>query len=162
MTDLHCLLITWCRPQGDCAECRWPSFGRLFWQSPSLCGPVSGLTVIVFVVAANQPCANVGSWSLPKSQRGVSPSERVWPPGRFVPFLEVLTDFKFCVTTDDNRFVIGYGLWWWHWITITVMCLIPWYRNHSRAMISLFPIRRCHTFRPPILPEWPSIAQYFL
>lgn len=155
--DTRSLFITWSRPQGDCAECRWPWFGLLFWQSPSLYGPVNGLTVIAFVVAANQPCANVGSWSLLKSQREVSPSERVRPSGRFVPFLEVLTDFKFCVTTDDNRFVVGYELWWWHRIiiiTITaVMCIIPWYRIIIEQPLAFPRLGDATHSVPLILPE---------
>jgi hypothetical protein len=64
---------------------------------PSLYGPVNSLTVIGFVVAANQPCAVVDSWSLPKSQKGVNPSEGVRPPGKYGCIFDVWTDFGFCI-----------------------------------------------------------------
>jgi hypothetical protein len=81
---------------------------------PSLYGPVNSLTVIVLVVAANQPCANVDSWSLPKSQRGVNLSEGVRPPGKYGCIFDVWTDFRFCIAADyllTSRFVIDFGLW---------------------------------------------------
>ena len=64
---------------------------------PSLYGPVNTSTVTVLVVAANQPCANVDSWSLPKSQRGVNLSEGVRPPGKYGCFCDVWTDLRFCI-----------------------------------------------------------------
>jgi hypothetical protein len=95
---------------------------------PSSYGPFNSLTVIASVVAANQPCANVDSWSLPKSQRGVNPSEGVRPPGIPGCFLKVWTDFWFYVTdrlSFDSCFVIGCGLCRWYCIVIragTSMC----------------------------------------
>ena len=91
---------------------------------PSLCGPVNSLTVIVLVVAANQPCANVDSWSLPKSQRGVNLSEGVRPPGKCGYIFDVWADFRFLYRSRvsfDSRFAIDFGLWWWHWIIIILI-----------------------------------------
>jgi len=89
-------------------------FGLVVRTVPSLYGPVNSLTVIVLVVAANQPCANVDSWSLPKSQRGVNLSEGVRPPGKYGCIFDVCTDFRFLYRSRvsfESRFAIDFGLW---------------------------------------------------
>lgn len=84
---------------------------------PSLYRPVNSLTVIVLVVPANEPCANVDSWSLPKSHRGVNPSEGVRPPGKYGCIFDVQTAFRFCIGVEYLLQPLR------HWFQIMVMAL---------------------------------------